>query len=220
MSDQAEGGFMSKIRVRFAPSPTGPLHIGGARSALFNYLLAAREGGDFILRVEDTDLDRSTPESEQNIIESLRWLGIEWNEGIGVGGPFGPYRQSERLPLYAAAAKQLIASGSAYTCFCSEEQLEQMRTAQQAAGQTPHYQGPCHNLSPQEREAKVAAGLKPVVRFAVPQNRELVIEDMVRGRVIVNSDETGGDFVILKSDGLPTYNFAAVVDDIRCASPM
>ena len=206
---------MNKIRVRFAPSPTGPLHIGGARSALFNYLLAAREKGDFVLRVEDTDLERSSRQSEQNIIDSLRWLGIEWNEGIGVGGPFGPYRQTERLPLYTAAAERLIASGYAYNCYCSEEKLEQERAAQQAAGQTPHYNGACRNLSPKERATYEAAGSRPVVRFVVPQNQELVIEDIVRGRVVVNSAEIGGDFIILKSDGLPTYNFAAVVDDFQ-----
>jgi nondiscriminating glutamyl-tRNA synthetase len=206
---------MSKIRLRFAPSPTGPLHIGGARSALFNYLLAARAGGDFILRVEDTDLERSSPQSEQNIIESLRWLGIEWNEGIGAGGEFGPYRQTERLPLYREAAQQLLAAGYAYTCYCPEEELERVRASQQAAGQTPHYNGACRQLSQEERAAKEAAGLKPVVRFAVPRDKELIIEDLVRGRVTVNSNEIGGDFVILKSDGLPTYNFAAVVDDFQ-----
>ncbi|MCL1905490.1 MAG: glutamate--tRNA ligase [Clostridiales bacterium] len=204
---------MSKIRVRFAPSPTGPLHIGGARSALFNYLLAAGEKGDFILRVEDTDLERSSPESERNIIESLRWLGIEWNEGIEAGGAFGPYRQTERLPLYTAAARQLVEGGYAYTCYCPEEELERVRTAQQAAGKTPTYNGACRHLSAEERAAREASGIKPVVRFAVPPNKDLVIEDMVRGRVTFNSGEIGGDFVIVKSDGLPTYNFAAVVDD-------
>ncbi|MCL1976217.1 MAG: glutamate--tRNA ligase [Firmicutes bacterium] len=204
---------MNKIRVRFAPSPTGPLHIGGARSALFNYLFAAGAKGDFVLRVEDTDLERSSRESEQNIIESLRWLGIEWNEGIGAGGEFGPYRQTERLPLYVKAAQQLIEMGYAYKCYCSEEELEEVRIAQQVAGDTPHYNGACLHLTAEEHLAKEAAGLKPVVRFAVPPHQELIIEDVVRGRVIVNSDEIGGDFVILKSDGLPTYNFAAVVDD-------
>jgi len=206
---------MSKIRVRFAPSPTGPLHIGGARSALFNYLLAARENGDFILRVEDTDLDRSTPESEQNIIASLRWLGIEWNEGVGKGGPFGPYRQTERLPLYRAAVQQLLDNGYAYTCYCTEEELATVRAEQQANGLTPHYNGTCRHLSAEQRAAKEAAGMKPVVRFAVPQNQALVIDDLVRGKVVFNSDEIGGDFVILKSDGLPTYNFAVVVDDYQ-----
>ncbi|MCL1816627.1 MAG: glutamate--tRNA ligase [Clostridiales bacterium] len=204
---------MGKIRVRFAPSPTGPLHIGGARSALFNYLLAAKEQGDFILRVEDTDLERSSRQSEQNIIESLRWLGIEWNEGIDKGGAYGPYRQTERIPLYQAAAAQLITNGQAYNCYCSEQDLEEIRQAQQAAGQTPHYSGACRSLSTEEHLAKAALGQKAVIRFVVPKNQELIIEDMVRGQVKVNSDEIGGDFVIIKSDGLPTYNFAAVVDD-------
>lgn len=206
---------MSKVRVRFAPSPTGPLHIGGARSALFNYLLAAHEGGDFILRVEDTDLERSTPESEENIKDSLRWLGIAWNEGVDIGGPFAPYRQTERLPLYADAAQKLIDAGYAYTCYCSEEELADKRAAQVAAGQTPHYDGACKHLTEAQKKQKEASGFKAVVRFAVPQNQPLLIEDMVRGQVTFNSDEIGGDFVIIKSDGLPTYNFAVVVDDYQ-----
>jgi len=206
---------MNKVRVRFAPSPTGPLHIGGARSALFNYLLAARLGGDFILRVEDTDLERSTPESEENIKDSLRWLGIEWNEGVDAGGPCAPYRQTQRLPLYREAAAQLIEAGFAYTCYCSEEELAATRAAQSAAGQTPHYNGACRHLSADQRAAREAAGIKPVARFLAPDNQQLIIDDMVRGQVVFNSDEIGGDFVIMKSDGLPTYNFAVVVDDYQ-----
>ena len=203
---------MSKLRVRFAPSPTGPLHIGGARSALFNYLLAKKNGGDFIVRIEDTDRDRSTPESEENIKESLRWLGIQWNEGIDIGGPYAPYRQMERLETYRAAAEKLIAEGKAYYCYCSEEEIEAERAAQQEKGETPHYSGRCRDLTPEERSALEAQGRKPVVRFRVPAGEKIYIPDMVRGDVYFESDGVG-DFVIMKSDGIPTYNFAVVIDD-------
>lgn len=203
----------NKPRVRFAPSPTGPLHIGGARSALFNYLLAKRYGGDFIVRMEDTDRDRSTPESEENIKDSLHWLGIDWNEGVDIGGPYAPYRQMERLQTYQEAAQKLIEAGQAYYCYCSEEELAAQREEQVNRGETPHYSGKCRCLSPQEREAKEKAGLKPVIRFCVPEHVELAIDDLVRGHVSFSSDEIGGDFIIIKSEGIPTYNFAVVVDD-------
>lgn len=203
---------MSKIRVRFAPSPTGPLHIGGARSALFNYLLAAKAGGDFILRMEDTDRERSTPESEENIKDSLRWLGIQWNEGIDIGGPYAPYRQMERLDTYQKVAEQLIAEGKAYYCYCSEAEIEEERQAQLAKGETSRYGGRCRHLTEEERAEKEAQGIKPVVRFAVPPGQDIVIEDQVRGRVVFQSDGEG-DFILMKSDGIPTYHFAVVVDD-------
>lgn len=203
---------MTKLRVRFAPSPTGPLHIGGARSALFNYLLAKKNGGDFIVRIEDTDRDRSTPESEENIKDSLRWLGITWNEGIDVGGPYAPYRQMERLETYRAIAQKLIDEGKAYYCYCSEEEIEAERAAQQEKGETPHYSGKCRNLTEEQRKALEAQGRKPVVRFRVPAGEQILIPDLVRGDVTFESDGVG-DFVIMKSDGIPTYNFAVVVDD-------
>lgn len=201
-----------ELRVRFAPSPTGPLHIGGARSALFNYLLARKMGGTFIVRSEDTDLERSSRESEHNILEALRWLGIQWNEGIEVGGQNGPYRQTERLELYREYTARLLQNGAAYHCYCSEEELEAERQALIAKGETPRYLGKCRHLSAEERARYESLGRKPVVRFRVPEGESIVIHDQVRGEVVFESDGIG-DFVIVKSDGIPTYNFAVVVDD-------
>lgn len=200
------------MRVRFAPSPTGPLHIGGARSALFNWLMARKTGGQFIVRIEDTDLERSSRESEQNILASLRWLGLNWDEGIEVGGPHGPYRQTERLDLYREAAEKLLAQGQAYYCYCSEEELEAEREQLLAKGELPRYLGKCRHLTPAERAAKEAEGIKPVIRFRVPEGEKVVIDDLVRGQVVFETDGIG-DFVIVKSDGIPTYNFAVVIDD-------
>ncbi|MCL2817713.1 MAG: glutamate--tRNA ligase [Clostridiales bacterium] len=204
---------MKKVRVRFAPSPTGPLHIGGARSALFNYLFARKEGGDFILRMEDTDRERSSAASEEDIKRSLLWLGIEWNEGVDVGGPCAPYRQTERLRTYDEAARRLIEAGHAYYCYCSPEELESAREALQAQGQTPRYNGACLSLDDEGRRAKEAEGRRPVIRFRVPDEAEAAFDDLVRGKVVFSGAEIGGDFVIVKSDGIPTYNFAVVVDD-------
>jgi nondiscriminating glutamyl-tRNA synthetase len=201
------------VKVRFAPSPTGPLHIGGARSALFNYLFAAGRGGTFILRIEDTDLERSSRASEQDIIEALRWLGISWNEGIEVGGANGPYRQTERLDTYKEYTAKLLASGQAYLCYCTEEELEQERQELISRGDTPRYLGRCRNLTVQEREAYEKKGRKPVVRFKVPTGQQVVINDLVRGKVVFDSDGIG-DFIIVKSDGIPTYNYAVVIDDL------
>lgn len=203
---------MEEIRVRFAPSPTGPLHIGGARSALFNFLYAKASGGKFILRVEDTDLERSSRESEKNILESLKWLGIDWDEGPDKGGPHAPYRQTERLSSYQKFAQELIDKGMAYYCFCSEQELEAQRQEFQAKGELPRYSGKCSCLTEQEIEQYRLQGLKPVVRFKVPENQEIVVDDLVRGHVSFDSNGIG-DFVILKSDGIPTYNFAVVIDD-------
>ncbi|WP_227764075.1 glutamate--tRNA ligase [Zhaonella formicivorans] len=204
---------MERVRLRFAPSPTGPLHIGGARSALFNYLLAKKAGGDFILRIEDTDLERSSRESEENIKESLRWLGIEWNEGIDVGGGFGPYRQTERLDIYRHYVDKLLEAGLAYRCYCSEEELERERKELMERGQLPRYLGKCRNLSCEQEEEYKRQGRKPVIRFRVPENETIVINDLVRGEVTFESSGIG-DFVIVKSDGIPTYNFAVVIDDV------
>lgn len=203
---------MEKVRVRFAPSPTGPLHIGGARSALFNYLLARQTGGNFILRIEDTDLERSSRESEENIKESLRWLGITWDEGVDVGGPYGPYRQTERLELYQKYVEQLLNTGHAYRCYCAEEELEQQRQELLAKGEMPRYLGNCRNLTPEQEEAFRREGRKPVIRFRVPSGENIVVNDLVRGQVSFESDGIG-DFIIVKSDGIPTYNYAVVIDD-------
>ncbi len=201
-----------QLRVRFAPSPTGPFHIGGARSALFNWLLARKEGGKFILRIEDTDLERSTRESEENIKEALRWLGIDWDEGVDVGGLYGPYRQTERLGLYREYTDRLLAAGRAYLCYCSEEELEAERQEQLARGETPRYGGRCRCLTDADRDRLAAEGRKAVVRFRVPENKAIVFTDLVRGTV--NFDSAGiGDFVIVKSDGIPVYNYAVVLDD-------
>ena len=203
---------MEKYRVRFAPSPTGPLHIGGARSALFNYLLARKSGGEFIVRIEDTDLERSSKESEVNIQESLAWLGLDADESVWDGGNFGPYRQTERLELYKKYADQLLAEVQAYYCYCSEEEIEAERAAQMDKGDMPMYSGKCMHLTAEQKAAYEAEGRKPVIRLHVPHGDKLVVDDAVRGVVTFESDGVG-DFVIVKSDGIPTYNFAVVVDD-------
>ncbi|WP_028255667.1 glutamate--tRNA ligase [Veillonella magna] len=203
---------MSKMKVRFAPSPTGPFHIGGARSALFNWLLARREGGTFLLRIEDTDLVRSTRESEENIKAALKWLGMDWDEGIDVGGDNGPYRQTERLDIYKEVTDRLIAEGKAYYCYCTEEELEAERQAQLARGETPKYNGHCCHLTEEQRAAYEAEGRKPTVRLRVPLNETVAFDDMVRGHVSFESNGIG-DFVIVKSDGIPVYNYAVVIDD-------
>lgn len=201
-----------KIKVRFAPSPTGPFHIGGARSALFNWLVARHAGGTFLVRIEDTDLARSSRESEENIKESLRWLGLTWDEGIDVGGPNGPYRQTERLDLYKKEVQRLIDEGKAYYCYCSQEELEAERQAQLKEGKTPVYGGHCRHLTEEQIAQYKAEGRKPVVRLHVPQGETIAIDDMVRGHVEFQSSGVG-DFIIMKSDGIPVYNFAVVVDD-------
>ncbi|NLP43580.1 MAG: glutamate--tRNA ligase [Peptococcaceae bacterium] len=201
------------VKVRFAPSPTGPLHIGGARSALFNYLFAANQGGTFILRIEDTDLERSSRESEKNIIEALRWLGLSWNEGIEVGGENGPYRQTERLSIYEEYTKKLLDAGQAYFCYCTEEELERERQELLDRGETPRYLGKCRTLTAEQRQAYEAQGRKPVVRFIVPPGQQIVINDLIRGQVVFDSDGIG-DYIIVKSDGIPTYNYAVVIDDL------
>ncbi len=203
---------MNEVKVRFAPSPTGPLHIGGARSALFNWLFARRNGGKFILRIEDTDLERSSRESEENILDSLRWLGLEWDEGISAGGPNGPYRQTERLDIYSRYAGQLLEKGWVYKCYCSEEELAAQREAQLAAGEMIRYTGKCRDLSPEDCRRLEGEGRKPVLRFRVPEGKVITVHDRVRGDVSFDCNGIG-DFIIVKSDGIPTYNFAVVVDD-------
>lgn len=203
---------MEKVRVRFAPSPTGPLHIGGARSALFNYLYAKQNGGDFVVRIEDTDRERSSKESEENIKASLRWLGIDWNEGIDIGGPNAPYRQMERLNTYEDAVNKLLETGYAYYCYCTEEEIEAEKEACRKAGKMPLYSGKCLHLTEEEIAERKAQGIKPTIRFHVKGDAPIVIHDLVRGDVQFERDGIG-DFVIVKSDGIPVYNFAVVVDD-------
>ena len=200
------------IRVRFAPSPTGQLHVGNARTALFNWLLAHGHDGTFILRIEDTDTERSTKESEASILEDLRWLGLDWDEGADIGGPHGPYRQSERLHLYASYANELIGSDHAYYCFCSPTKLERERKEDLAAGIPPRYHGTCRRIPPEQARARIEAGERPVIRFRVPESTEVAFTDLVRGEVTFNTDVIG-DPVLVRSDGRPAYNFAVVVDD-------
>jgi glutamyl-tRNA synthetase len=200
------------VRLRFAPSPTGHLHVGNARTALYNWLLARHHGGTFILRIEDTDRERSTADSERSILDDLRWLGLDWDEGPDLGGAAGPYRQSERLGLYTAHAGRLLADGRAYHCFCSPQQLEIDRQSALAAGQPPKYSGRCRHLSAETSRTRLAAGDNAVVRFRVPDAAEVTFADVVRGPVTFSTDQIG-DPVLLRSDGSPAYNFAVVVDD-------
>ncbi len=204
-------------RVRIAPSPTGPLHIGTARTALFNYLHARHVTGTFILRLEDTDRARSTIEFEKDILDGLHWLGLEWDEGPEVAGepargPHAPYRQMERLPAYAAAAQRLLADDLAYPCFCTPEELEADRRAHEAARQPPRYVGRCAKLTPDERRAREAEGRAGALRFRVGEG-VVGFDDIVRGRVEIDVANLGGDFVIVRADGTPLYHFTVVVDD-------
>ena len=202
------------VRVRFAPSPTGHLHVGGARTALFNYLFARVMGGTFVLRIEDTDADRSTEAAVDAILAGMRWLGLEWDEGPGVGGAHGPYFQTERRAHYDEHAARLEAAGRAYPCFCTAEELEVRRAEQLARGEDPRYDGRCRMLTAAERAARRTAGSRPALRFARPDEDESVAwDDVVRGRVSFQSAVLD-DFVLMRSDGLPTYNFACVVDDV------
>jgi len=199
------------IRVRFAPSPTGFLHVGGARTAIFNWLYARHTGGTFVLRIEDTDAERSTRESEASLFDDLRWLGLDWDEGPDAGGGCGPYRQSERTELYREVTARFVDDGVAYPCFCTDEELEKKREAAMEAGRSPHYDGACRDLSPKQVAEKRAVGTPEVIRFRVP-DEAIVFDDLVRGSIAMHTDMVG-DFVVMRSNGLPTYNFAAVHDD-------
>jgi nondiscriminating glutamyl-tRNA synthetase len=199
------------LRVRFAPSPTGWLHVGGARTAYFNWLFARQHGGVFVVRVEDTDVQRSSAESESGVLDDLAWLGLDWDEGPDRGGALGPYRQSERMALYREWGERLVAQGAAYPCFCTDAELEVRRQAALAAGRPPQYDGHCRSLSLAERAALRAEGRPESLRFAVPL-KDWVLDDLVRGEVRFPAGMVG-DFVLLRSSGLPTYNFACVVDD-------
>ena len=204
----------SNVRVRFAPSPTGKLHIGGARTAIYNWAFARANGGTFILRIDDTDPTRSTAENTQVILRAMRWLGLDWDEGPEVGGDFGPYAQTERLDLYREAAERLLAEGKAYPCFCTPEQLEADRkAAQERKDPFQGYQRRCRNIPADEARARMEAGEPYTLRIKVPEDRgDVVIDDAVHGKVVFDAKELD-DFVIFRSDGTPTYNFATVVDD-------
>jgi len=208
---------MSSPRVRIAPSPTGPLHIGTARTALFNYLFARRNGGTFILRMEDTDAARSTIAFEADILDNLHWLGIGWDEGPDVAGgddrgPFGPYRQMQRVERYAAAAADLLARDLAYPCYCTPQELDADRKTHEAAHEPPRYVGRCAALTPADRAEREGRGLKGALRFRVPAEK-IRFDDLVRGEVEIDTANLGGDFVIVRSDGSPLYHFVVVVDD-------
>jgi glutamyl-tRNA synthetase len=200
------------VRVRFAPSPTGALHIGGARTALYNWLFARNQGGKFILRIEDTDRERSTLEANRAIFHGLEWLGLDWDEGPNVGGPYGPYYQTERLEIHQKYAEQLIREGKAYYCFCSPDELERKRKEAAARKEAPRYDGKCRKLAESEIKDLLESGKPRVIRFLLPPVGDTVVEDLIRGKVVFKN-ELLDDFVILKSDGFPTYNFACVVDD-------
>ena len=204
----------SPVRVRFAPSPTGRMHLGSARTALYCYLLAHRTGGTFILRIEDTDRRRFVEGAEQELMDGLRWLGLEYDEGPDIGGPYGPYRQTERQETYQKWTSELVERGYAYYCFCTSDRLEKVRQEQQKQKLTPRYDGTCRRLDLDEARPRVAAGEKHVVRFKMPQEGQTKAVDLMRGEITWEDKELD-DAIILKSDGLPTYHLAAMVDDFE-----
>lgn len=201
-----------QVRVRYAPSPTGHLHIGNARTALFNYLFARHQDGKFIIRIEDTDVKRNVAGGEESQLKYLKWLGMDWDEGVDVGGKYGPYRQTERLDIYKELYEDLLERGLAYKCYMTEEELEAEREGQIARGETPRYAGNHRNLTEEQIAQFEAEGRVPSIRFRVPDNREYKFNDIVKGDVTFHSNDFG-DFVIVKKDGIPTYNFAVAVDD-------
>jgi nondiscriminating glutamyl-tRNA synthetase len=202
----------NEVRVRYAPSPTGHLHIGNARTALFNYLFARNKGGKFIIRIEDTDKKRNIAGGEESQLKYLKWLGMDWDESVDVGGEYGPYRQSERNNIYQTYYNQLLENGHAYKCYCTEAELEREREAQTEQGETPQYSGKCRHLTPEERAKLESEGREPSIRILVPEGKTYTFNDMVKGEVSFESVGMG-DWVIVKKDGTPTYNFAVTVDD-------
>lgn len=202
----------NEIRVRYAPSPTGHLHIGNARTALFNYLFARNKGGKFIIRIEDTDKKRNIEGGEESQLKYLKWLGIDWDESVDVGGEYGPYRQSERNDIYKKYYTELLEKELAYKCYCTEEEIEAEREEQLKNNETPKYSGKCRHLTKEDQVKLEAEGREPSVRIKVPENVVYEFEDMVKGSVSFDS-ETIGDYVIIKKDGTPTYNFAVAIDD-------
>lgn len=203
---------MDQIRVRFAPSPTGYLHIGGARTALFNWFFARQHQGKLVLRIEDTDTERLKEDSVSQILTSLKWLGLDWDEGPEVGGPYGPYFQSQRLELYQREAERLVAEGKAYYCFCSPAELARVREEQRQAGLPFRYNGKCRDLSPTAARQRIAAGEKAVIRLRLPDSGQISVIDLIHGRVDFKLDQLD-DMILMKSNGIPTYNYACVVDD-------
>ncbi len=203
---------MKPVRVRFAPSPTGRLHMGGARTALYDYLIAKKTGGQFILRIEDTDRTRYVPTAEQEIIDGLHWLGIDWDEGPDKGGPFGPYRQTERKEIYLKVAEELVDKGYAYYCFCTPERLEEMRKQQAANNEFPHYDGHCRDIPLEEAKRRVAAGEPHVIRFKTPHEGTTVVHDLLRGDISIDNKQLE-DAILVKTDGWALYHLAAMVDD-------
>lgn len=201
------------IRVRYAPSPTGHLHIGNARTAVFNYLFARHYGGDLIIRIEDTDTKRNVEGGEASQLDNLQWLGVDWDESPQNPGEVGPYRQSERVDLYRQYIDQLLASGHAYPAFDTPEELEKQREKQRANGISPHYTGKWRDASEEEIEQARQEGRPEAIRFRIPDTGAVEFDDMVKGKVRFENDSLGGDFIILKNDGMPTYNFGVVVDD-------
>ena len=200
-----------KVRVRYAPAPTGFLHVGGARTALYDWLFARHHGGTFVLRIEDTDTERSTDESVEALQDALRWLGIDWDEGPVVGGEYGPYKQTERLEIYREAAEKLLADGNAYRCWCTPEELAERRKAAVARGEPWRYDRRCLNLSEEERRANESAGRPAALRFRQP-GHDVVVPDVIRGEATFSVADLD-DFIILRSSGFPTYLLAAAVDD-------
>ncbi len=202
------------MRVRFAPSPTGFLHIGNARTAVANFIIATKEKAEYILRIEDTDIERSSKESEDSILADLKWLGIKWTEGPDCGGDYGPYRQSERYDIYQEYTDKLISLGSAYHCYCSKEELDIIRKESEAQKKDFVYSGKCRNLSADEKKKFESEGRKPTVRFRVPENESIKVNDLIKGEIVFNSENIGGDFIIVRSDGHPIYNYIVIIDDM------
>ncbi len=203
--------MIDKPRTRFAPSPTGELHVGNARTALFNWMFARHWGGNLILRIEDTDESRSALSYQSNLLDDLKWLGLDWDEGPGKDGAYGPYKQSERLDIYSDHLKKLMDSDLVYPCYCTEEELDEERQTLILSKRMPRYMGKCRNLSDAEREALVAQGRKPSYRFKVPPT-SIELNDLIRGPIKLEGDSIG-DFIIVRSNGMPAYNFAVVIDD-------
>jgi glutamyl-tRNA synthetase len=203
---------LDHVRVRFAPSPTGYLHIGGARTALFNWFFARQHHGEFILRIEDTDTQRLKEDSVSQILASMKWLGMDWDEGPEIGGPCGPYYQSERLDLYKKEAQRLVKEGKAYYCFCTPENLAKTRELQRKQAQSFRYNGKCRDISPEVAEQRIAAGEKAVIRLRIPDSGQMTVIDCIHGEVTFALDQLD-DLIIMKSNAMPAYNFACVVDD-------
>ena len=203
---------VTPARARFAPSPTGHMHLGSARTALYNYLLARKTGGQFILRIEDTDQKRFVPGAEQELMDGLRWMGINYDEGPDIGGPYGPYRQTDRHEIYQEHAQKLVDLGMAFPCFCTLERLERVRQDQQKRKIPTHYDGFCRNIDPGEAARRIASGEKYIIRFKMPKDGSTTAHDLLRGPITVDN-KVLDDYVLMKSDGWPTYHLAAMVDD-------